>query len=322
MTANRFGKLKDHRNIELVYCIVIMGRPHLLHRLLGDLMYLDQRGSAALRCLSRQCSHHMLISIISMVFILPRFENQISTPFLATYNLVCVGLSLLFYLLTCVGIAPYDKPENFEEIKLGGSKDSKPGMKDMWKLIRDNKELQRYMISAVSDKLAQTVASVSVISVLLYGIMIGNYDVTTIISTVAMPPGIIFAIIGAGLAGKHGNRKVMVDWTWACIGLNVLYALFLLFSDTTQITKAVIPTVLFFIFTLGNNAVKMVVSTTTVALRMEMLQKNVQMPPEMLTMMDKMSVEASIKQMGKLITPEFVHRLNHALNQVKKEVEV
>ena len=46
--------------------------------------------------------------------------------------------------------------------------------------------------------------------------------------------------------------------------------------------------------------------------------KNVQMPPEVQAMMDKMSVEASLKQMGSLVTPEFVHKLNHALNQVKK----
>lgn len=46
--------------------------------------------------------------------------------------------------------------------------------------------------------------------------------------------------------------------------------------------------------------------------------KNVQMPPEMQAMMDRMSVEATIKQLGALATPEFVHRLNHALNQVKQ----
>ena len=47
--------------------------------------------------------------------------------------------------------------------------------------------------------------------------------------------------------------------------------------------------------------------------------KNVQLPPEVQAMMDKMSVEASLKQMGKLATPEFVHKLNNVLNQVKKE---
>ncbi|MCM1026958.1 MAG: glycoside hydrolase family 2 protein [Roseburia sp.] len=50
--------------------------------------------------------------------------------------------------------------------------------------------------------------------------------------------------------------------------------------------------------------------------------KNVQIPPEMAAMMEKMSVEQSLKQMAKLVTPEFVHRLNHALNQVKKQERV
>lgn len=46
--------------------------------------------------------------------------------------------------------------------------------------------------------------------------------------------------------------------------------------------------------------------------------KNVQMTPEMQAMMDRMSVEQSLKQMGKLVKPEFVHRLNSVLNQIKK----
>lgn len=46
--------------------------------------------------------------------------------------------------------------------------------------------------------------------------------------------------------------------------------------------------------------------------------KNVQMPPEVQAMMDRMSVEATLKQMGGLVTPEFVHKLNAALNKVRK----
>ena len=213
----------------------------------------------------------MLISIVSMVFLLPRFDNQVSGPFLALFNIVCVVGSLIFYLLACIGIAPYDKAENFEGVSLDKSAEEKPGLKDMWALIKENKELQRYMVAAVSDKLAQTIGSVSVVTVMLYGIMIGNYSISTIISTAAMAPGIIFAIIGARLAGKHGNKKVMVDWTWVCLILNVLYGVFLLCTDTTQITRAILPSVIFFIFTFGNNATKMVVSTATNALRMDIV---------------------------------------------------
>lgn len=46
--------------------------------------------------------------------------------------------------------------------------------------------------------------------------------------------------------------------------------------------------------------------------------KNVKMPPEVQAMMDRMSVEETLKQMGALVTPELVHKLNSALNRVRK----
>ena len=45
------------------------------------------------------------------------------------------------------------------------------------------------------------------------------------------------------------------------------------------------------------------------------------LPPEIQAMMDKMSVEATLKQIGRLVSPEFIHKLNYALNQVKKDAE-
>lgn len=213
----------------------------------------------------------MLLMGIGTGLLLPMFGNQVSGPYLATFNYVAVGASLFFYLLSCIGIAPYDKPENFEGVSLTKSEEEKPGIKDMWALIKDNKELQRYMVAAVSDKLAQTIGSVSVVTVMLYGIMIQNYGISTIITIVAMLPGIVFAIIGARIAGKHGNKKAMVDWTWVSIVINVIYAAFLLFTDTTQITRAIVPSVIFFLLLFGGNAAKMVVSTATNALRMDIV---------------------------------------------------
>lgn len=213
----------------------------------------------------------MILMGIGQGFLLPKFNNQVSTAYLATFNYVAMGLSLVFYLIACIGIAPYDKPENFEGVSVGKSKDEKPGLKDMWNLLKENKELQRWMVAAVSDKLAQTIASVSIVNVMLYGIMINNYSISTIISIAAMLPGIIFAIIGARLAGKHGNKKVMVDWTWICIVINVFYAVFLLFTDTTQVTRALVPSVIFFLLLFAGNAAKMVVSTATNALRMDIV---------------------------------------------------
>lgn len=213
----------------------------------------------------------MILSMVSMGVLLPRFNKEIATPFLGTLNLVCIGASLVIFLISCIGVAPFDKPENFQGITDGKKKDEKPSTKDMFRLIKENKELQRYMVAGCSDKLAQTIGSASVVATMLYGILINNMSISTIISTVAMLPSIIFAIIGAKIAGKQGNKKTMVDWTWICIIWNVLYGAFLLFSDTTSITVAIVPTVIFFIFTLGNNATKMVVSAATAAMRMDVI---------------------------------------------------
>lgn len=213
----------------------------------------------------------MAISMISMAVILPKYNSEIGIPFLKEYNLFVVGLSLVLYLLSAVGITPYDKQENFEGISVGSSKASNPTFRDMWDLLKNNKEMQRYLVSAVSDKLAQTIGSAAVISTMLSGILIGNMAISSILSTVAMLPSILFAIIGARLAGKQGNKKVMVRWSWVCIWLNVVFALFLLFSDTRKITVALIPSVIYIAISLGNNAAKMVVSTATGAYRMDII---------------------------------------------------
>ena len=213
----------------------------------------------------------MVISTLSMAVILPRFNDEIGIPFLTTFNAIVIAMSFVMYLLACVGITPYDKPENFEGIQVGKSEESKPGLKEMVSLIKDNKELQRYMIAACSDKLAQTAGSAAVVSTMLFGILIGNMGISSIISAVAMLPSIIFAIIGARLAGKQGNKKVMVQWTWASIVLYAVFAVFLLVTDTTQITKAIIPTAFFFIFAFGSKAMNMVVSTATSAMRMDVV---------------------------------------------------
>ena len=213
----------------------------------------------------------MVMSTVGMVILLPKYDNQISTPFLGALNLFCVVVSLVLFLISCVGVAAFDKPENFQGISSGDQKDQKPSVRDMFNLIRENKELQRYIVAGSSDKLAQTIGGASVVTTMLYGIMIGNMSISTILSTVAMIPSILFAIIGARIAGKRGNMKTVVEWTWICIIWNVIFAAFLLFSDTTSITVAVIPTALFFLLTLGCNATKMVVSSATVALRMDVI---------------------------------------------------
>lgn len=216
----------------------------------------------------------MIVSMVIITALLPKFgiptadgtDYQWTNQVFFYANFLVVGVSFIALILTCVGLTPYDKPENFV-----GIKKSKVSFKDMWHLVKENKEFRRYIVAASSDKLAQTVSSQSVISTLLYSVLLGSMVGSSIVSVVAMLPSIVFAFIGAKLAGKQGNRKVMVVWSWICIAWNVLFSLFIMFVPEKSASSFGFPLILFFILMLGNNAVKMVVSSATGAMRMDVV---------------------------------------------------
>jgi Na+/melibiose symporter-like transporter len=222
----------------------------------------------------------MIISIVASAVILPKYGNIQGSGYFAEYNLVVIAISFVTLLLSCIGIAPYDVPENFEGIKTDSNKDNKPTFKDMVAIIKENKELQRFIIAATSDKLAQTIGNAAVVSTMLNGIMIGSMAISSILSAVAMLPAIVFAIIGSRIAGKKGSRAVMIGWTRNCIVLNILFAVFLLFAPTQLIgtvltgnlsTGAILMAIVFILFTFSNNGMKMVVSVATNSFRLDVV---------------------------------------------------
>ncbi len=268
----------------LCYMIYIVGYTFVSvsTSMTGNVMTNDPKQRPTLSVWSTMYSYlaPMILSMVSMAVILPKFDNIQGPDYFNTLNVFIVIASLVCYGIACIGIAPYDVPENFEGISVEKSQEEKPGLKDMISLIKENKELQRYMVAACSDKLAQTIGSAAVVSTMLFGIMIGSMGLSTILSAVAMLPSIVFAVIGARSAGKHGNRKVMIDWTWACIILNVVYAVFLAVAPLTSVGGilsgglsggALLLAVAFIIINFANNGFKMVVSVATNALRMDIV---------------------------------------------------
>jgi Na+/melibiose symporter-like transporter len=268
----------------LCYAIYIIGYTFVgvSTSITGNVMTNDPKQRPTLSVWSTTYSYlaPMVISVVSMAVILPKYDYIQGPAYFNELNIFVIITSLVFYLIACIGISPYDKPENFVRIKVTKSAEEKVGLKDMLALLKENKELQRYIIAASSDKLAQTIGSASVVSTMLFGIMIGSMGLSTILSTIAMLPSIVFAIIGAKVAGKKGNRRIMIDWTWACIILNVLYAVFLAFAPLTSMGGilsgglsggAMALAVAFILFNFANNGFKMVVSVATNALRMDIV---------------------------------------------------
>ena len=264
----------------LIYALYIIGYTFVscTGNMIGNIMTNDPKQRPMLGVWQVIYSYlsPMIVSMVIITAILPKFGIPIvsngSTDYQWTNevffysNFVVVGVSFVALVLSCIGLTPYDKPENFE-----GIKKNKVSFKDMWLLIKENKEFQRYLVAATSDKLAQTVSSQSVISTLLYSVLLGSMVGSSIVSVIAMLPSIIFAFIGAKLAGKQGNKKVLSVWSWACIGWNILFTIYILFVPEKSASSFGLSLILFFLLMLGNNALKMVVSSATGAMRMDVV---------------------------------------------------
>lgn len=201
------------------------------------------------------------LSMINFVVLLPKYGN-FNLEFLAAVCWVTIAASAVGLILTCIGISEFDKPENFAGTT---AKKEKLKLKDMMEVLKNNRPLQCYIASGASDKIAQQVASQTIITTMLGGIIIGDMSISTTLTTVSIIPSILFAFIGAKYAGKHGNKKTIVTWTYMCIYVTcatILFFVFLHMGGKTRSISTVMPLmVVYVILTLALNATKMCVTT-------------------------------------------------------------
>lgn len=200
----------------------------------------------------------MTLSIVLNVVLLPKFGGTYNLEFLGAACKICLSIAFVGLILVCIAVSEYDKPENFAGL---ATKREPLKVKDMVEVLKNNRPLQCYIASAASDKIAQQTASQAVITTMLSGIIIGNMGLATILSVAGMLPSIIFAIVGAKYAGKHGSQKTIITWTKICIGVSAVMWLFFIVIDPSQIANMGIFTVLYVILTLCKNGSMMCVTT-------------------------------------------------------------
>ena len=173
--------------------------------------------------------------------------------------IVVIVLCVVFEALACIAITPVDKPENFPE-----KQDKKQlSLKDTWNLLKDNRAMQMYIISGVSDKVASNAASNAAITTLLYGVVIANYGFSGDVSAYSMVVNLIFLLAGTQLMTKTGTKKALVTWTTVSMILAAVLIAFMAVVDPTTISQAAIPTVVFIVLMLAFGAAKNMTSAAT-----------------------------------------------------------
>lgn len=205
------------------------------------------------------------MNLIAFVKLMPKYGGY-TLEFLAAACWMTIGISAVGLVLTCIGVSEFDKPENFTGVT---ARKEKLRMKDMLDVLKNNRPLQCFIASGASDKIAQQVASQSIVVTMLNGIIIGDMAISTRLSTIGMVPSILFAFVGAAYARKKGNKKTIVDWNYICIGITVVTILFFaglhLFGDTRNISTMFPLMVVFMLLQLLTNGAKMCITSGNTA---------------------------------------------------------
>ena len=199
------------------------------------------------------------LTIVLNVILLPMFGGTYNQEFLSAACRVCLLIGAVGIILVCIGVSGIDRPENFE----GVSEKKEPlKIRDMVNVLKGNRPLQCYIISAASDKIAQQTASQSIVVTLMFGIVIGNMGLSTILSAISMFPSIIFAILGAKYAGKYGSQKTIVTWTWISMIVAAVTVVFFVIIDPSGIAVMMSPAmILYVILNFALNGSKMCITT-------------------------------------------------------------
>ena len=258
----------------LIYMLYIIGYTmnNMAGQIIGPVLTNDPRQRPTVSVWSTVYNYivPMVVSMGITVGILPRYGNEYTVPMLAAACAFAVTVSFVLQILACVGVSSVDKPENFMGVNAKNSKE-KVKARDAIALLKSNRALQTYIIAATSDKLAIQTAGQTIVTTMMYGIIIGNMQLSTIVSMVAMLPSIIFAIFGARYAGKHGSKKSVVTWTWYSLIVGIVMAVFFIVTYSFTISEVIPLIVIFFLLTLIFNGCKMCITTATAAMMADII---------------------------------------------------
>ena len=226
------------------------------------------------------CVPLICTNLITFV-ILPKHDNQYDVPMLMETMTWFAGISLIFTLLACIGVAKLDVRETFETLPKDGEDEAeKTSVKDMWSVVKDNRNVQMYMLTGITDKLAQQTMSQGVVSTLMGGVLIGSYVATTITGNFSQLIGVVFAFTGGIFIAKWGAKKSTTVWSWIniimaliCVGMCLI--LCMMDGGSVDGMKALgsfgLPLVIWIILSIGRTGANMVLTTTGSSMRADLV---------------------------------------------------
>ena len=208
----------------------------------------------------------MVIAMIQSVYrskiLFPKY-GKISFELLQEFGLTATIAATVFIVLACIAISEADTHDNI-------AANYRPGVKinlvDMVKMFKHNSAFLTCVISDATDKMANEVASASVVTTLLFGILIGNYEFSGSISIYTTITSIVLIFFITGLARRMGAGKAYLQFTkLACVVVGLLF-IFMLTGAYKSVSVSILPTAIFVILYALLSAAKSTTSACVVTM--------------------------------------------------------
>ena len=143
------------------------------------------------------------------------------------FFLFTVLCSAVCTALAVVGIWQKDRREFFGL----SEKAPKIRLKDGWDVLRRNRSVQMLMISAGTDKLFANVTTNAVVTVIIYGIICGNYALSGQLNLYVFLPCIIVSLLCIQYARKLGQKEAFLFGTYGGMIFTILIFLLFMFGS-------------------------------------------------------------------------------------------
>lgn len=165
-------------------------------------------------------------------FLMKRFPGGYRNPELyqeLTFWIVLIAGACT--LLALIGIWKKDRPEYY------GVEDGIPKirLRDYATILKQNKPIRMLVTAASVNKFTSMVYSNITVGVIIFGIMLQNYELSGSIGLLTAIPNLIVVTIGVMVAQRLGQKKAFELFTWFAIAFQILMTILLAFFDLTGI---------------------------------------------------------------------------------------
>lgn len=165
-------------------------------------------------------------------FLVKKYNGGYKNPLLyhdITWWIVFIGG--ICTILAVIGIWSKDRMEYFGQ----EGKVPKVHFRDYASVLKHNKPIRMLVTAASVNKFTSMVYSNVTVGVIIFGIMMNNYELSGTIGLVTAIPNLLVVTAGVMTAQRVGQKKAFQMFTWFAIGFQLIMTAVLLFGNLNLI---------------------------------------------------------------------------------------